>query len=233
MKAFFKETFVFVIFGIAWIVMELPAPCPVLAQDRGDSRWSKSAGTLTIFQPGDAVRIQVWDLYEERSTLNLSNDYPIDPQGNVIMPILGEIKVKGLTVFELKKVLEDKLKAYLRNPLVAVQPLIRITLHGAFIRPGAYRVPPSVSLWEAIALSGGPRGDCDLKRLAIERGGKKVIPNLLDSFEKGYSLEDIGVESGDQIFAPTKGFWNLNIFMAFVNLLTSLALLYLRLTGGR
>jgi len=233
MRAINKVSSLSVIMGLIWISIGLLAPYSGLAQDRSDSRWSKSAGTLTIFQPGDAVRIQVWDLYEERSTLNLSNDYPIDPQGNVIMPILGEIKVKGLTVFELKKILEDRLKAYLRNPLVAVQPLIRITLQGAFIRPGAYRVPPSNSLWEAIALSGGPRGDCDLKRLAIERGGKKVIPNLLDSFEKGYSLEDIGVESGDQIVAPAKGFWNLNIFMAFVNLLTSLALLYLRLTGGR
>ncbi|NQT24439.1 polysaccharide biosynthesis/export family protein [candidate division KSB1 bacterium] len=195
--------------------------------------WSKTAGSLTIFQPGDAVRIQVWELYSEggNSTLgrNMSQDYPISPGGYIIMPILGEVKVKGLTVYELMQDLQEKLREYMRNPLVYVQPLIRLTLQGAFNRPGALRVPPSSSLWDVIAIAGGPRGDCDLSKISIERGGRVIIKGLLNSFEQGYSLEDIGVESGDQIVAPTRSRLNLYTLIGIINLLTSVALLYLRL----
>jgi len=126
------------------------------------------------FSARDAVRIQVWDLYEERSTLNLSNDYPIDPQGNVIMPILERLRSRP-DCLRTEKNTRRQAQGYLRNPLVAVQPLIRITLHGAFIRPGAYRVPPSVSLWRPSRCRRS-RGDCDLKRMAIERAGRRSSP---------------------------------------------------------
>lgn len=206
---------------------------PAQSQPLPGPNWSKTAGSLTIFQPGDAVRIQVWELYSEggNSTLgnNLSQDYPINPGGYIIMPLLGEIKVKGLTVYELMQDLQEKLKAYMRNPLVYVQPLIRLTFQGAFNRPGAFRVPPSSSLWDVVALAGGPRGDCDLSKLSVERGGKVVIESMLDSFERGYSLEDIGIESGDQILAPARGRVNIYTLLSIINLLTSLALLYLRL----
>jgi len=195
--------------------------------------WSKTAGSLIIFQPGDAVRIQVWELYSEGGNTdlgrNLSQDYPINPGGYIIMPILGEVKVKGLTVYELMQDLQKKLSEYMRNPLVYVQPLIRLTLQGAFSRPGAFRVPPSSSLWDVIAIAGGPRGDCDLSKLTVERGGRVIIDDLLDSFERGYSLEDIGIESGDQILAPSRGSLNLYTLIGIINLLTSIALLYLRL----
>lgn len=204
-----------------------------LGQGFNGPSWSKTAGSLTIFQPGDAVRIQVWELYSEGGNTelgrNLSRDYPINPAGYIIMPILGEVKVKGFTVYELMQDLQERLREYMRNPLVYVQPLIRLTLQGAFNRPGALRVPPSSSLWDVIAIAGGPRGDCDLSKLSVERGGRVIIDDMLASFEKGYSLEDIGIESGDQIVAPTRSRLNFYTLIGIINLMTSIALLYLRI----
>ncbi len=200
------------------------------AQSELDLKWSKTASSLTVFQPGDAVRIQIWELYEEeRRNLNLSNDYPINAEGYIIMPLIGEVKVKGLTSYELMQYLEERFRAYLRNPFVYVRPLIRLTLQGAFNKPGAYRVDPSSSLWDLVALAGGPARGCDLKGMWVERGGKVIIDELLNSFEKGFSLEDVGIESGDQIMAPMQTGLNLGLILSMINLVTSVVLLYIRL----
>jgi polysaccharide export outer membrane protein len=203
------------------------------AQTTNQFQWSNSVRSLTIFQPGDAVRIQIWELYqEERRNLNLSGDYPINPEGYIIMPIVGEIRVKGLTVYELMQALEEKFTAYLRNPYIHVRPLIRITMQGSFNEPGAYRTDPQSSLWDLVALAGGPDQRCDLRKMRVERGGKVVIKNVLSSFEKGISLEEVGIESGDQIIAPPRGGLNLGFFIGIVNLFASITLLYLRLQSG-
>jgi protein involved in polysaccharide export with SLBB domain len=205
----------------------------LFAQTGYEPRWSKSAKSLTIFQPGDAVRIQVWELYQEqRRNLNLSADYPINPQGFIIMPLVGEVKVKGLTVYELMQTLDTKLSQYLKNPYIYVSPLIRITMQGAFNRPGSYRVDPQSSLWNLVALAGGPRADCNLKGIWVERGGRRAIKNLLESFEKGYSIEEIGIESGDQIIAPPRRGLNLGMIIGIVNLMASLVLIYIRIRYG-
>lgn len=196
-------------------------------------QWSKSAKSLTIFQPGDAVRIQVWELFQEgQRNLNLSADYPINPDGNIIMPLIGQVRVKGLTVFELMQTLEEKLKAYLRNPYVSVRPLIRIVLQGAFNRPGSYRADPSSSLWDLIAQAGGPNASANLKNMSAERGGKTVIKKLLKAFEEGHSLEEVGIESGDQIIVPARRGFDLQFIIGLINLLASVVLLYLRLRTG-
>jgi polysaccharide export outer membrane protein len=205
-------------------------PGTIFSQETGRQDWRNSAKSLTVFQPGDAVRIQIWELYQdERRNINLSADYPINPEGFIIMPLVGEVRVKGLTIFELMQSLEERYAAYLMNPYIYVRPLVRITMQGAFNQPGAYRIDPQSSLWDLVAQAGGPTARCDLKRISVERGGKVVIRDLLSSFEKGYSLEEIGIESGDQIRAPARFLINLPFFMNIIGSVGTLLLLYLRI----
>ena len=202
----------------------------IFSQNSDDQEWRKSAKSLTVFQPGDAVRIQIWELHqEERRNLNLSADYPINPEGFIIMPLVGEVRVKGLTVFELMQSLEEKYAAYLMNPYIYVRPLIRVTMQGAFNRPGAYRIDPQSSLWDLVARAGGPTARCDIEKILVERGGKVVMRRLISSFEQGFSLEEIGIESGDQVRAPNRTFINIGFFLTILNTCASLLLLYLRI----
>lgn len=197
-------------------------------------QWSKTAGSLTTFQPGDAVRIRVWELYEDNTrNLNLSGDYPILQDGSIILPLIGRFTVKGLAVYEVQEQLEEKLRSYLKDPYIMVYPLIRVTMQGSFNRPGSYRVDPAQSLWDLVASAGGPRAECDLSKITVERGGKVVIKDLLSSFEKGYSLEEVGIETGDQIIVPSRKELQLGVIIGVINLVTSMVLLYLRLRSGR
>jgi len=186
-----------------------------------------------VFQIGDGVRIRIWQIWEVGSTrgsnIELSGDYSIDGKGYIDLPIVGKVKVTGLRPEQVAELLKSKYSAYLREPVIIVRPLIRVTMQGAFNRPGSYRIDPESSLWELVALAGGPNQTCDLRKMRVERGGKVVIKNLLKSFEKGYSLRDIGIRSGDQILAPNRSRFTIRTLMGYLSFAMSAALLYLRI----
>jgi|Deesub1362B_J571_1020462.scaffolds.fasta_scaffold01522_7 polysaccharide export outer membrane protein len=187
------------------------------------------------FQPGDAVRIQFWQLWTESKSPgtpmgNISGDYVIDPEGYIFLPFVGKMRVAGLTPTELIERLGERYSAFVERPFIHVRPLIRVSVMGAVFRPGSYRIDPSSSLWELLELAGGVRNEADLNKIFVQRGGRKVIENLLSAFENAYSLKSVGIRSGDQIVVPAKRPFFLARMVGFLNLGISIALLYIRLS---
>jgi protein involved in polysaccharide export with SLBB domain len=158
------------------------------------------------FYPGDAVRITVLEIGRgtEGSTLNLSGDYKINSMGYIMLPLIGNVIVVGQDRVSLAKQLVELYSPYLKEPYITTMPLIRVTLMGTFNKPGSYRLSPESSLWELIEMAEGPSENCDLNSIRVERGGRVLLKNLLEQFEKGHSLEEIGIRSGDQIIAKGK-----------------------------
>ena len=185
------------------------------------------------FLPGDAVRIQVWQLWESKSDrnpmINLNGDYSINSRGYIRLPFVGLVRVVGKTPTQVAEIIRTKYSAYLKEPFIVVRPLIRVSMRGAFNKPGSYRIDPESSLWELVEMAGGVTNNCNIKKLAVYREGRKVIDNLLESFEKGYSLKDINIQSGDQIFAPVHRPFTIRTVLSYANFAATLALLYLRL----
>ena len=185
------------------------------------------------FYPGDALRITFIDIYknENRSAIDISGIYTIDSRGFIMLPIKGKIKVIGLNRITLAEKIIDEFKEYFTDPYIEITPLIRVTLMGPFYKPGSYRISQESSLWELIDLAGGPRENCNLNSIKIVRGDKDVKKNLLLSFEKGFTLEEIGVQSGDQIVAKAKrefGIRQVFDYLRFAMSIISLYLLYER-----
>lgn len=182
------------------------------------------------FQPGDGIRVKVWQLIPEdlKSSLSgqLTDDYTIDGDGNAIFPIIGKIKVTGMSSERLSELLLEKYVPYIKDPVIYVIPLIRVILQGEFNRPGAYRIEPSGSLWEVVELAEGPSATCDLKKMRVERGGKVIIGDLMSQFEKGYSITDIGIQSGDQIIAPEKNSISFRLVRDYLTFLMTAVILY-------
>jgi len=161
---------------------------------------------LTSFKPGDAIRLQIWQPWRitegKAEILDLNGDYAVNSQGYTTLPLIGEIKVIGLNQQTLAARLKEKYSPFIKDPYIMVTPLIRVTLQGFVNRPGAYLIPPTASLWEVVEMGSGPSQNAELKKMRSERGGRVVSKNLLRSFEKGYSLREIGILSGDQIIIP-------------------------------
>jgi len=195
---------------------------------------SKSKYRSNYFQPGDAVRVKIIEVmdFQGGSGANLSNindDYSIARDGTIFMPLVGKVKVMGHNEESLVDLLNEKFSPYFKEPFIIATPLIRLTVMGAFHKPGSYRIDPNESLWELIDLAGGPADDCSLNSIRVERGGDVVIEDLLTSFEQGHSLEDIGVRSGDQVIAQYKKSIQVRDILDWVKFGVTLVVLYMQI----
>ena len=108
--------------------------------------------------------------------------YMVNKEGQIDFPVLGAVKVSGLTQGELEKYLKSALRSYLKvDPVVTVRLMnFRITVLGEVKSPGQYSVSKDrLSILEALALAGdmtiyGKRDDVRLIR-EMPSGEVKIV----------------------------------------------------------
>lgn len=192
-------------------------------------------GRYLTFMKGDAIRLTIWQPWRladgKAQISNLNGDYPIDSRGYTLLPLIGEVKIVGHNIKSLTTLLKDKYSPYIQDPYIMVTPLIRVTMQGAVNRPGAYLIPPSASLWELVDLAGGPSEKSNMRRMYVERSGRIVNKKLLGSFERGYSLQEIGINSGDQILVPARNPFGWRDALSLVSFGLSIAVVYFQITN--
>jgi len=83
-------------------------------------------------------------------------DYIIDKEGNIDFPVLGSIKIDGLSPSDVKILLKEKLADYLKNPIINIRlKNFTVTVLGEVNRPGTYPVNgEQITILEAIGLAG-------------------------------------------------------------------------------
>lgn len=90
-------------------------------------------------------------------SLSAANGYLVDASGLIEFPIIGSIKVGGLTTSEARDTIKNKLKVtYLKEPTVSVRFLnYKISIMGEVARPSVYVIPnEKVTLPEALSMAG-------------------------------------------------------------------------------
>jgi polysaccharide biosynthesis/export protein len=110
------------------------------------------------------------------------NGYLIDTDGEIDFPVLGKLKVSGLTTRQFKEQLKIQLDRYLTEPIVNVRLLnYTITVIGEVTHPASYTIPgEQITVIEALGLAGdltiyGKRENVLLVR---EEGGKRMFIRL-------------------------------------------------------
>lgn len=101
---------------------------------------------------GDKVRITVFNEPELSVTERLSD------RGSISYPLLGELRVEGLTVDGLEALITQRLKGpYLVNPRVSVSidEYREFFVMGQVNRPGSYAYVPGLTVRKAISIAGG------------------------------------------------------------------------------
>lgn len=87
---------------------------------------------------------------------NAPNGYLVDDDGQITLPMLGTLKVAGLTTSEVRALIGDIASNYFKNPTVQVRfANFKITVIGEVSKPATYTVPnEKVTLLDAIGMAG-------------------------------------------------------------------------------
>lgn len=106
----------------------------------------------------------------------------VDKSGNVEMPILGVLKLAGLTSTQAKEVVRERAAKFYKDPTVQIRfANYKITILGEVTRPASYNLPnEKVTILDAISMAGdltvyGKRENVLLMR---QNGDKKDIIRL-------------------------------------------------------
>lgn len=152
----------------------------------------------------DVIFISVWN------EPSLTQETPISRDGFISVPLVGVVKVEGMTVSELEEYLERiyKEKGYFRDPQVAVtirqfyRP--RVTLLGMFNRPGVYEFKYGDRLLDALSLGANYAIDrADLDRARLEREDGTVLTlSLRKLIEEGDTSLNVELKDNDTIIIP-------------------------------
>lgn len=105
--------------------------------------------------------------------------YLIDNQGFVDFPLLGKIKLAGLSRSEAIRLLKDKLDPdYVKNPTINIRiSNFTVTVLGDVKKPGTYTIPNErITVLEALGLSGDLNitGIRNIQVFREEKGEKKT-----------------------------------------------------------
>jgi polysaccharide export outer membrane protein len=106
--------------------------------------------------------------------------YLVDVHGNIEMPVIGLVQVEGKTSNELKEVLKEKLKPYLKNPVINIRfKNFKVTVLGEVKTPGSFIVENErITVLEAVGLAGDLTIQGDRKSVTLIRetlGKRKLI----------------------------------------------------------
>jgi len=118
--------------------------------------------------------------------------YSIDVSGKIILPTLGELTVKDLTVEEAQKLIQLNVNKYLNNAIAVVKLIsFKVTVLGEVKNPGYYFVYNNqATALEALGMAGDLTNFGSRKNVKLIRqrpSGSEVIlldltdPNLLKS----------------------------------------------------
>jgi polysaccharide export outer membrane protein len=83
-------------------------------------------------------------------------DYLVDKDGEIDFPVIGKVKVSGLSPEDVRVLLRERLKDYLIDPIINIRlKNFTITVLGDVNRPGTYPVVGErITLFEAIGMAG-------------------------------------------------------------------------------
>lgn len=120
--------------------------------------WGKDFYRDYKIGPEDLIEISVFEEEKLNKTVRVSS------QGNISLPLLGILRVKGLTSNELEREIRDLLaEKYFQDPHVTVfikeYRNQRISVIGAVEKPGAYDVTGPKTVLDILGLAGGLKED--------------------------------------------------------------------------
>lgn len=147
-------------------------------------------------QPGDILQITITTIDKDISLIlnpaavgasplpaeSMDPGYIVDSSGNINLPMIGTVYVKGKTTTEINNLITQELSKTIRNPFVSTRIAnFRVSVLGDVARPGSYRISGErASVLDALSMAGdlnvtALRNDIMIIR---EENGEKTYASL-------------------------------------------------------
>jgi len=151
------------------------------------------------FRVGDRIALTV-------QGETLPDTLTVEPGLKVTIGLFGEVPVDGVLRAEIQDHLARALSAYIRDPVVRANALMRLSIIGAVGGPGFYTVPAETVLGDVLMIAGGPSGVANLDEITIRRGldDFKDGEEVRQALQAGLTLDQLNLAAGDQIVVPEK-----------------------------
>jgi len=177
-----------------------------------------SGQEVYLIQPGDIVELITFQRDE------LTGEFTVSPDGTIGVPILGDIKIEGLSRSDAEKFIFSTLSQKYDIPslllkLKSVQNLTTITVLGSVNKPGTFQVKKSVTFFEAVGLAEGFKKEADLSSIKIFSHGKESASmnvNLDDLSGNHESLNHLMIYGNDVIYVSES--WSSKILKYFTEI---------------
>lgn len=172
------------------------APAPRVANVRPDTY---------IIGADDVLSINVWKEPE------ISKTVPVRPDGMISLPLLGEVKARGLTPVQLEDQITDLLKKIMSEPQVTVivsqVNSMTFNIVGQVMRPGYFPLTRPITVLDAIALCGGFRDFAKQKKIYVLRktpdGKEERLKFNYKQVIKGQNMaQNIQLQPHDTLVVP-------------------------------
>jgi polysaccharide biosynthesis/export protein len=159
--------------------------------------------TKLVLGPGDEVEIAVY------GAPDLSQHARVSEDGNISVPLVGYIRVAGLTSSEAEGAIEGELRQnnILNNPQVSVfvkqYTASSVSVVGEVARPGSYSTLGPHRLFDIIQAAGGLTDKATNRAVISHRGSEETTTLELPRDPAKMALSNVDIKPGDTLVVPT------------------------------
>lgn len=170
---------------------------------------AKANSELTNYRISAADLLEIVVYRED----DLKREIRVNQSGAISFPLVGTLKIAGLTRIEAERLLADRLAEFIINPQISIitkeYAQKSIYVLGEVVKPGAYDVPPEseLTVLEAISMAGGftPVASKDKTRIIRKINGEAQTPIIVEVTKitnDGQKQKDVKLKPSDVVYVP-------------------------------
>ena len=141
----------------------------------------------------------------------------VSQNGALSLPLIGNVKVGGLSLAEAESMVADKLKDFLVNPQVTIfikeYGNKKIFVLGEVVKPGSFEFPPEshLTVLEAVSMAGGftqvaARDRTKIIRTMPDGRSQSLMVEVSAITVRGEKHRDLPLEPNDVVYVPQSFF---------------------------
>lgn len=215
-------------FRIIFLIVSLFVPCSLMLQGQirinlaasdiappptgpaginalpGDTLTTSVTGARAVLSAGDLLDIGVFD------TPELTQRVRIDGEGQITLPLIGTLNVKGSSPMVVRNMIRQKLITgeYVKDPQISIFVVEyagqMVYVSGEVNRPGAYSLLRNYHLMDLLSVAGGltPRAG---NAVTITRSGDPKHPITLNLGDQAMETNNPEISPGDSVSVDPAG----------------------------